>query len=117
MRPKQKAVSFNLSIMDLDGTNLLAKTPPPPWKIPREGRRVQRPLRLSHDAPAMLDLSASCVGDGATISPGHVNVLPGRMSSVILSLAPDSSQFINLLLKWNEGATEKTVVIKIVRAG
>jgi serine/threonine protein kinase len=114
-RPKQKVVSFNLSVMDLDGTNLLAKTPPPPWKIPRDGRRVQRPLRLSHDASAMLDLDVSCVGDGATVSPQRVNVMPGRMSSVILSLTPDSGQFINLLLRWNEGSTEKTIVLKIVR--
>jgi serine/threonine protein kinase len=116
-KPKKKVVSFNLSAMDLDGTNLLAKTPPPPWKIARDGRRVQRPLRISHDADAMLDLSVSAVGDGVQISPNRVNVMPGRMSSVILNLAPDSSQFINLLMKWHEGATEKTIVLKIIRAG
>lgn len=110
-----KTVAFKLSAVDTSGTNVLERLPPKPWQIPTDTRHQQRPLQLSHDADTVLDLSLSCVGNGVTVSPTHLNIPPGRASWLKVNLAPDSSRFANLVLQWKEGGKEKSIVLKIVR--
>ena len=95
--------------------NLLETTPPKPWKVARDGRRQQRPLQVSNSGSGNLELSVSCTGAGLSASPSHLTVSPGQMGAVIVRLEPDSTEFANLIFRWNERDGEKMVVVKIIR--
>jgi|GEM_PF-6850832 len=110
-----KSVAFHLSAVDSSGTNVLDATPPKSWKIPADSRQQQRPLQLSHDGDAVLDLSLTCAGNGISVSPERLNIPPGRASWLKVSLAPDSSRFANIVFQWKEGGNEKSIVLRIVR--
>jgi serine/threonine protein kinase len=95
--------------------NLLETTSPKPWKVARDGRRQQRPLQVSNSGSGNLELSVSCTGAGLSASPSQLTVSPGQMGAVIVRLEPDSTEFANLIFRWNERDGEKMVVVKIIR--
>jgi serine/threonine protein kinase len=110
-KPAASTATVTLAITDIQGKNLLAKNPPPPWIIPRNGKRQQQPIRLSHDGKDKVELSVKCVGNGVTVSPSQLTIMPGMMGSMIVNCDDQSSQFVNLLFEVNS----QTIVIKIVR--
>lgn len=95
--------------------NLLEASPPRPWTVARDGRRVQRPLQVTNSGPGNLELSVSCAGDGLSASPARLTISPAQMGAVMVRLEPDSAKFANLIFRWNERDGEKSVVVKIIR--
>ena len=98
------------------GRDLLESFPPKPWFIPPSSHRQQRPLRAANGGPETLTLSVSSVGKGVSASPSRLAIDPGGAAWTVVNVEPGSDTFVNLLLKWKQGRTEKQVVIKVVRS-
>ena len=105
------------SVIDLkSGNSLPLKSPSVLCKVARDGRRQQRPFRLSNCGPGQLMVSVACVGRGISASPEQLDISPGGASNVIVNLAPESDQFTDAVLRWSEGEQKKTFTIKFFRS-
>ena len=105
------------SIIDVkNGSKLSLKSPSVLCKVPRDGRRQQRPFQLSNGGPGRLEVLVSYVGHGISVSPERLDISPGRALGVIVNLETKSDQFTDVVLKWSEQEQERTFTIKICRS-
>ena len=96
--------------------NLLAKDPPDVWEIPDFTETQQRPLQLRNGGPGCLSLSVSCSGSGISVSPASVEVAPGQISPVIITLQPDLGEWSRVFFKWKQKRTLMSREVRLHRA-
>ena len=102
--------------LEADNNNLLAKDPPDVWEIPKFRGTLQRPLQLRNGGPGWLRLSVSCSGSGLSVSPDSVDIPPGQVAPVILTLQPDLGEWSRLLFQWAENKTPMSREVRLHRA-
>ena len=102
--------------VEADNKNLLARDPPEVWEIPKFSQTQQRPLQLRNGGPGWLSLSVSCSGSGISVSPSSVDVAPGQVSPVILTLQSDLGEWSRVLFKWAENRTPMSREVRLHRA-
>lgn len=114
--PPKKPVGSIAAVFDLVGqVNLIEKQPPPIWKIPQSDQPVDRPLAISNSGTGPINVEVSCFGDGFAISPPQIRLLAYQKGNAKLKLQPGSSQFGNIVFKWQDNKTTKMIVIRISR--
>lgn len=102
----------------IDGSkDLLAKPPPYLFTMPKNGRRSQRPLQLFNSGAGPLTLSANCHGNGISISNDQLEFASGQMQPVIITLEPDSDEWVNVAFRWTENRKQHEVELKFYRPG
>lgn len=102
------------AIYDLNdgGTDILAKPPPHMFTIPRNGQRTLRALQLANQGDGPLSLNITCNGKGITVNHPQVEVHPGRMFPILITLEPDADEWVNASFQWVEGKEPREVEFK-----
>jgi serine/threonine protein kinase len=102
--------------VEADNQNLLASDPPEVWEIPKFNGTEQRPLQLRNGGPGWLRLSVSCSGSGISVSPDSVDIAPGQISPVIVTLQSDLGEWSRLSFKWEQNKTPMSREVRLHRA-
>ena len=83
----------------------------------KNGRRSQRALQLSNGGSGPLQLSARCHGKGISINIGRLEIPSGQMRPVVITLEPDSDEWVNVAFRWSEAQEDREVELKFYRPG
>lgn len=112
-RKGQKTGSLN-AIYDLSdgGTDILTKPSPHRITISRNGRTQTRAFQLLNKGDGSLHVSATCNGKGISINNGEVEIPTGQMFPVIITLKPNSEEWVNVLFQWLERTEQCKVELK-----
>ena len=102
--------------VEADNKNLLARDPPDVWEIPKFSGTQQRPLQLRNGGPGWLRLSISSTGSGISVSPDSIDVAPGQVSPVMVTLDADLAEWSCLFFEWMENKTPMTREVRLHRA-
>ena len=102
--------------VEAENKNLLAKDPPEVWEIPKFVGSQQRPLQLRNGGPGWLRLSIRCGGTGISVSPDSIDVAPGHVCPVIVTLDANLGEWSRVVFAWVENGTPMSREVRLHRA-
>jgi len=117
--PQEAAIGVLKAIHDINDNSkdLLAKSAPYVLTVPKNGKISQRALQLANGGTGLLRLSAKCNGKGVSINMPQLEIPPGQMRPVVITLNSDSDEWVNVAFHWQEARDKREIELKFYRPG